>query len=398
MRYNISLILFFFFFFSLNPVISNAQNSDSIKIEQLRQQVFQLQRAIIIKDSILYEETYLKIQNGLMNSVNVFNNIKDKNDEFNRTKLFLKMLDLNDDQSKLMVKQVGDKFSSLVVNSFQNKLDTPKISIVLRTLQNVFNNPIFQPLINSNPISSSILTAYNLISGLVTPRVDRVGGVFGKDNVRDVSLINVFDNNKLKSLTDSLIPYTKFYDEILMLNNRFGFEIVQLQNKSNLLFKNYLPVLSYYRSLGVVSRNNGINDFTSINRVLNQNFPRITYDGINNSVYSNYIQKREISESIQYSAMVYKYNDELNILTATYNEIYNKFIDDYEKILDKYIPQNLIFNTQLIAVSGEVKAIKIARQQNDGLLSNNNRNYNQTSGLQAVEIINDKQRIENVIF
>lgn len=398
MRYNISLILFFFFFFSLNPVISNAQNSDSIKIEQLRQQVFQLQRAIIIKDSILYEETYLKIQNGLMNSVNVFNNIKDKNDEFNRTKLFLKMLDLNDDQSKLMVKQVGDKFSSLVVNSFQNKLDTPKISIVLRTLQNVFNNPIFQPLINSNPISSSILTAYNLISGLVTPRVDRVGGVFGKDNVRDVSLINVFDNNKLKSLTDSLIPYTKFYDEILMLNNRFGFEIVQLQNKSNLLFKNYLPVLSYYRSLGVVSRNNGINDFTSINRVLNQNFPRITYDGINNSVYSNYIQKREISESVQYSAMVYKYNDELNILTATYNEIYNKFIDDYEKILDKYIPQNLIFNTQLIAVSGEVKAIKIARQQNDGLLSNNNRNYNQTSGLQAVEIINDKQRIENVIF
>jgi hypothetical protein len=397
MRYNISLILFFFFF-SLNPVISNAQNSDSIKIEQLRQQVFQLQRAIIIKDSILYEETYLKIQNGLMNSVNVFNNIKDKNDEFNRTKLFLKMLDLNDDQSKLMVKQVGDKFSSLVMNSFQNKLDTPKISIVLRTLQNVFNNPIFQPLINSNPISSSILTAYNLISGLVTPRVDRVGGVFGKDNVRDVSLINVFDNNKLKSLTDSLIPYTKFYDEILTLNNRFGFEIVQLQNKSNLLFKNYLQVLSYYRSLGVVSRNNGINDFTSINRVLNQNFPRITYDGINNSVYSNYIQKREISESVQYSAMVYKYNDELNILTATYNEIYNKFIDDYEKILDKYIPQNLIFNTQLIAVSGEVKAIKIARQQNDGLLSNNNRNYNQTSGLPAVEIINDKQRIENVIF
>ena len=397
MRYNISLILFFFFF-SLNPVISNAQNVDSIRIEQLRQQVFQLQRAIIIKDSTLYEETYVKIQNGLMNSVNVFNNIKDKNDEFNRTKLFLKMLDLNDDQSKLMVKQVGDKFSTLVVNSFQNKLDTPKISIVLRTLQNVFNNPIFQPLINSNPISSSISAAYNLISGLVIPRVDRGGGVFGRDNVRDVSLINVFDNNKLKSLTDSLIPYTKFYDEISMLNNRFGIEIVQLQNKSNLLLKNYLPVLSYYRSLGIVNRNNGINDLTTINRVLNQYFPRVTFDGLNNSVYSNYIQKKEIVESMQYSAMVYKYNDEVNTLTATYNEIYNKFIDDYEKILDKYIPQNLIFNTQLISVSGEVKAIKNARLHNDGLLSNNNRNYNQTSGFQAVEIINDKKRIDSIIF
>jgi hypothetical protein len=397
MRYNISLILFFSFIL-LNPGISNAQNVDSMRIEQLRQQVFQLQRAIIIKDSTLYEETYVKIQNGLMNSVNVFNNIKDKNDEFNRTKLFLKMLDLNDDQSKLMIKQVGDKFSNLVVNSFQNKLDTPKISIVLRTLQNVFNNPIFQPLINSNPISSSISAAYNLISGLVIPRVDRVGGVFGRDNVRDVSLINVFDNNKLKSLTDSLIPYTKFYDEISMLNNRFGIEIVQLQNKSNLLLKNYLPVLSYYRSLGIVDRNNGINDLTTINRVLSQYFPRVTFDGLNNSVYSNYIQKKEIVESMQYSAMVYKYNDEVNTLTATYNEIYNKFIDDYEKILDKYIPQNLIFNTQLIAVSGEVKAIKNARLHNDGLLSTNNRNYNQTSGFQAVEIINDKKKIEDIIF
>jgi len=397
MRYNISLILFFSFIL-LNPGISNAQNVDSMRIEQLRQQVFQLQRAIIIKDSTLYEETYVKIQNGLMNSVNVFNNIKDKNDEFNRTKLFLKMLDLNDDQSKLMIKQVGDKFSTLVVNSFQNKLDTPKISIVLRTLQNVFNNPIFQPLINSNPISSSISAAYNLISGLVIPRVDRVGGVFGRDNVRDVSLINVFDNNKLKSLTDSLIPYTKFYDEISILNNRFGIEIVQLQNKSNLLLKNYLPVLSYYRSLGIVDRNNGINDLTTINRVLSQYFPRVTFDGLNNSVYSNYIQKKEIVESMQYSAMVYKYNDEVNTLTATYNEIYNKFIDDYEKILDKYIPQNLIFNTQLIAVSGEVKAIKNARLHNDGLLSTNNRNYNQTSGFQAVEIINDKKKIEDIIF
>ena len=397
MRHNISFILFFLFL-ALGPAIVNAQNSDSIRIEQLRQQVFQLQRAIIVKDSLAYEEAYLKIQNGLNNSVIVFKNIKDKNDEFNRTKLFLKMLDLNDNQTKLMVKQVGDKFSSMVANSVQNTLDTPRISFVLRSLQNIFNNPVFLPLINSNPISSSISTAYNLISGLVMPRVDRGGGIFGGNNIQNVRLINVFDNNKLKSLTDSLLPYTKFYDEVSILNNRFGIEIVQLQNRSNLLLKNYLPVLSYYKSLGIVTNNNGILDIRALNQALNNNFPRVTYDGLNNTVFSNYIQKRDVLESLNYSSMVYKFNDESNILTATYNEIYNKFIDDYDKILDKYIPQNLVFNSQLIAVSGEVKAIKIVRQQNDGLLSNNNRNYNQTSGLQAVEIINDKKKIESVIF
>lgn len=397
MRHNILLILFFLFL-ALGPAIVNAQNSDSIRIEQLRQQVFQLQRAIIVKDSLAYEEAYIKIQNGLNNSVVVFKNIKDKNDEFNKTKLFLKMLDLNDNQTKLMVKQVGDKFSSMVANSVQNSLDTPRISFVLRSLQNIFNNPVFLPLINSNPITSSISTAYNLISGLVMPRVDRGGGLFGGNNIQNVRLINVFDNNKLKSLTDSLLPYTKFYDEVSILNNRFGIEIVQLQNRSNLLLKNYLPVLSYYRSLGIVTNNNGILDIRALNQALNNNFPRVTYDGLNNTVFSNYIQKRDVLESLNYSSMVYKFNDESNILTATYNEIYNKFIDDYDKILDKYIPQNLVFNSQLIAVSGEVKAIKIARQQNDGLLSNNNRNYNQTSGLQAVEIINDKKRIESVIF
>lgn len=397
MRHNISLILFFLFL-ALGPAIVNAQNSDSIRIEHLRQQVFQLQRAIIVKDSLAYEDAYIKIQNGLNNSVVVFKNIKDKNDEFIRTKLFLKMLDLNDNQTKLMVKQVGDKFSSMVANSVQNSLDTPRISFVLRSLQNIFNNPVFLPLINSNPITSSISTAYNLISGLVMPRVDRGGGLFGGNNIQNVRLINVFDNNKLKSLTDSLLPYTKFYDEVSILNNRFGIEIVQLQNRSNLLLKNYLPVLSYYRSLGIVTNNNGILDIRALNQALNNNFPRVTYDGLNNTVFSNYIQKRDVLESLNYSSMVYKFNDESNILTATYNEIYNKFIDDYDKILDKYIPQNLVFNSQLIAVSGEVKAIKIARQQNDGLLSNNNRNYNQTSGLQAVEIINDKKRIESVIF
>lgn len=397
MRHNISLILFFLFL-ALGPAIVNAQNSDSIRIEHLRQQVFQLQRAIIVKDSLAYEDAYIKIQNGLNNSVVVFKNIKDKNDEFIRTKLFLKMLDLNDNQTKLMVKQVGDKFSSMVANSVQNSLDTPRISFVLRYLQNIFNNPVFLPLINSNPITSSISTAYNLISGLVMPRVDRGGGLFGGNNIQNVRLINVFDNNKLKSLTDSLLPYTKFYDEVSILNNRFGIEIVQLQNRSNLLLKNYLPVLSYYRSLGIVTNNNGILDIRALNQALNNNFPRVTYDGLNNTVFSNYIQKRDVLESLNYSSMVYKFNDESNILTATYNEIYNKFIDDYDKILDKYIPQNLVFNSQLIAVSGEVKAIKIARQQNDGLLSNNNRNYNQTSGLQAVEIINDKKRIESVIF
>lgn len=397
MRHNISLNLLFLFI-SLGPAIVNAQNSDSIRIEQLRQQVFQLQRAIIVKDSLAYEEAYIKIQNGLNNSVIVFKNIKDKNDEFNRTKLFLKMLDLNDNQTKLMVKQIGDKFSSMVANTVQNSLDTPRISFVLRSLQNIFNNPVFLPLINSNPITSSISTAYNLISGLVMPRVDRGGGLFGGNNIQNVRLINVFDNNKLKSLTDSLLPYTKFYDEVSILNNRFGIEIVQLQNRSNILLKNYLPVLSYYRSLGIVTNNNGILDIKALNQALNNNFPRVTYDGLNNTVFSNYIQKRDVLESLNYSSMVYKFNDECNILTATYNEIYNKFLDDYDKILDKYIPQNLVFNSQLIAVSGEVKAIKIARQQNDGLLSNNNRNYNQTSGLQAVEIINDKKRIESVIF
>lgn len=332
----------------------NAQVSDSAKLIQLASDLAELRSLIVQRDSNDYEQTRENLMNGFHNSYVLYERIEYRKKEIGDQQHSIRLLNLNNPGTAQMVKQFEDFMKRLVNEKLSSIIntDTFKRKKIFRTLENIFQNPIIAPILNSNPISSAISSAYNFISSLVEPQVQVVrSSVGGLVKEVKVDLNNIVDNSLMKGLTSDLLPYIRFFDTLYIINSQFSTRLNLLKQRSQTLAEGYERVWNYYRGLGIAL------DQTPVKKqkLFETTFPSII-PAESVARFANYLQDEKIKKGILYSKEVLNYYNSFNELTEDYNTAIRAFRDQYIGVLEKYKDRLTLYASTLQQAYKELTA------------------------------------------
>jgi hypothetical protein len=331
--------------FLFSTLLAKTQSIDSIKLQQLSAQVEQLTTLIVQKDSLEYENTRELLMNGFHNSYMLYERIEFRKKEISDQQYSIRLLNLNNPGTAQMVKQFEDFMKKLVTDKLSAVLNTDSLKKkkIFRVLENIFQNPIIAPILNSNPISTAISSAFNFISSLVEPKVDvSKTGIGGMVKDVKVQLDNIIDKTLLNGLTADLVPYIRFFDTLYVVNNQFSTRLSLLKQRSKSLSESYARLWNYYKDLGIKPGETPVKK----QQLFEKTFPAIQTGGTL-SKYAIYLQDEKIKTAIRYSNEISLFHDKFNELTEEYNTALRDFKDQYIAVLSRYKDRLSLYATVL---------------------------------------------------
>ena len=336
--------------------IAGSAQVDSLKLVELSQQLDELKALIVTKDSVEYEKTRETLMNGFHNSYLLQERLSFRRKEISDQQYSIRLLNLNNPGTAQMVKQFEDFMKKLVTDKFSNllKTDSLKKKKVFRVLESIFQNPVLAPVLNSNPISSAISSAYNFISSLVEPKVDITKNGLGLMKDVKVELDNFVDKALMNGLTADLVPYIRFFDTLYVINNQFTTRLNLLKQKSNALYDSYADVWLYYTNLGIKPEETPVKK----QQLFDKTFPVVKNNG-SLSTYAFYLQDEKIKKGLQYSHAVELYFNKCNELTEEYNTALKDFRDQYIAVLGRYKDKLSLYAASLQQAYKEMTDIEI---------------------------------------
>ena len=341
-------------FFSVTPL--HSQQSDSVKISQLASDLAELRNLLVEKDSLEYLETRKTLFDAFQNSQELHMTIGWRHDEIRNQQYSIRLLNVNNPGTAQMVKQFEEFMKRLVTEKFSSILntDTLRKKKIFRTLENIFQNPIIAPILNSNPISSAISSAFNFISSLVEPKVEVVKSKL-TDVVKDVKvdLNNIIDKSLLKELTADLVPYIQFFDTLYIINTQFSTRLSLLRQRSKTLVDSYKPVWDFYKGLGINTGQTASERLALFNQV----YPLVAYND-DMSRYARNLREDKTRIGLQFSTRALSFNLKVNELTEDYNTAMREFRDQYISVLERYKDRLTLYSTTLQQAYAEFTTMK----------------------------------------
>lgn len=336
--------------------IAGTAQVDSLKLAELSQQLDELKALIVTKDSAEYEKARETLMNGFHNSYILEERLSFRRKEISDQQYSIRLLNLNNPGTAQMVKQFEDFMKKLVTDKFSNllKTDSLKKKKVFRVLESIFQNPVLAPVLNSNPISSAISSAYNFISSLVEPKVEITKNGIGLMKDVKVELDNFVDKALLNGLTADLVPYIRFFDTLYVINGQFTTRLNLLKQKSKALCDSYEDVWLYYKNLGIKPEETPVKK----QQLFEKTFPVVKNNG-NITAYAFYLQDEKVKTGLKYSREVELYHDKFNELTEEYNTALKDFRDQYIAVLGRYKDKLSLYATSLQEAYKEMTAEEI---------------------------------------
>lgn len=332
---------------------AKTQEADSLAIRQLSAQLEELRNLVVQKDSLQYEETREVLMNGFHNSYGLYQMIKARQKEISDQQFSIRLLNLNNPGTAQMVKQFEDFMKRLVSEKLSAVLsmDTLRKRKIFRTLENIFQNPIIAPILNSNPISTAISSAFNFIGSLVEPKVDIDKTFTGAVKDVKVKLDNIIDKTLLEGLTADLVPYIRFFDTLYVVNSQFSTRLSLLKQQSKALAESYDRVWAYFKGLGLKIEETPV----AKQKLFEQTFPEVAPAGAMTR-YAHYLHTEKIRDAVRHSNEVLTYYHKCNQLTEEYNTALRDFRDQYIAVLGRYKDRLTLYAAVLQQAYAELTA------------------------------------------
>jgi hypothetical protein len=340
------------FLFSFSSL---AQNQDSIKIVKLQAQIAELTELVVQEDSAEYDQAMELLANGFHNSYLLQDKISTLGSNISNQQVVMKMLNLNNPGTSQMISQFEQYMKNLVETRLSAVFgnDNEKKNKVFRILENIFRNPVIAPILNSNPISGAISSAYNIITSIIEPSIKVEKTML--NNVKDVklSLNNLVDKLQLDGLAADFLPYIRFFDTLYYINNQFSNKMVVLRQRAKALSEGYRPVWQYYKNLGLRPEETPVWK----NRLFEEKFPGVASRSRSIDRYAQFLHKPGVREALKFSGRVLDNYNSYNELAADFNSLLTDFKVQYIGVLRKYKDELSIYSPVLRQTYAELTAV-----------------------------------------
>jgi hypothetical protein len=177
------------------------------------------------RDSIEYKKSYDLITHAIVWGKYIENGSKEIDREIETTKNIIKIASFQN--------ITNSDFENIIIEEASKMLDLGKNNSVVENWKNsvkkIISNPLFKSVMNSNPISTSVLSIINLASGLQEQNIKREGSVMNYDY--KIETKDLIKKEKIDSFSKKMGFYIDFYEKLNKINNDFENSLTKIQSK-----------------------------------------------------------------------------------------------------------------------------------------------------------------------